>query len=556
MQSRAAAFILALALSVPAAAPAAAYERVCMTSRGLFLSDFFVEILDDVSANAGVSERMPSFVGKYNQDAVSPFHRIQGADNCLWRKSDDLNVPTGAAFRVGIKVVGTVSKKEAICVNADDGHGGAMIWPGGDEIENTLWIEGRGTTESPKCNVTGGHYIWPECEHDYEVPGCERFRPRQDRGSGFLQPLRHPDGALRVVGESTVVHFISRPVGNLRVVLDRPHYLDPNGVDEEGTSGLHIAALNNWSERAMLLLEYGADTEIRDADGLTPLALLFRGGHAETDPRGGVLPLLLDAGADPDAAGDDGITPLWFATRAGNTGAVRALIDAGADVDFAHPDTNETALDIAENANHSDIVRALMAVDAARNTTEARVAAVDFKNLNRKDCRGEGVCDTQLHKAVRAEDLDYLRRLLDAGADTEIENMFSETPLLTAASQNHPSMILPLLAGGAEVNAVAVHGHNTYALVWAIKNDFPRNVIQAMLDAGADPDVRDMTNRRKGYTALGIAGGIKGQAWLVRALLDAGADPDYKNFDGTHAGFVGYPNHFQVRRIILDAAGL
>ncbi len=70
---------------------------------------------------------------------------------------------------------------------------------------------------------------------------------------------------------------------------------------------------------------------------------------------------LLDAGADVDAKDTDfyyGQTALILAVREGHTDVVRMLLDAGADVN-AKDNNGQTALMVAEAEGHTEIVELL-----------------------------------------------------------------------------------------------------------------------------------------------------------------------------------------------------
>ena len=60
-----------------------------------------------------------------------------------------------------------------------------------------------------------------------------------------------------------------------------------------------------------LLLENGADTDIKRAGGLTPLHLAARKGRAR------IAKLLLESGANPHEADDKGETPADAAEKSG-----------------------------------------------------------------------------------------------------------------------------------------------------------------------------------------------------------------------------------------------
>lgn len=91
----------------------------------------------------------------------------------------------------------------------------------------------------------------------------------------------------------------------------------------EMTSHLHIASsfgLGCWTQR---LLENGADVEIRDNTGNTPLFWAAKGGHTE------VVSRLLDAGAKPNIGGHGGLKPLHVAASNNHARVVKLLLGAG-----------------------------------------------------------------------------------------------------------------------------------------------------------------------------------------------------------------------------------
>ena len=92
-------------------------------------------------------------------------------------------------------------------------------------------------------------------------------------------------------------------------------------------------------ELVRLLLEYGADPEIRSSANETPL--LAAAGHGWIDgysqgksfaERLDVITLLVDLGADVNWADDAGITPLMVAANMGDLDIIQYLVDRGADL--------------------------------------------------------------------------------------------------------------------------------------------------------------------------------------------------------------------------------
>lgn len=99
-----------------------------------------------------------------------------------------------------------------------------------------------------------------------------------------------------------------------------------NIQDDDGRSKLHDATLGNRYTSARLLLEYGANPNIRDfIDGSTPMFIAIEKGHED------ILILLLQNGAEPNAVNDDGISAGECAISNGREEFIDILIKFGYD---------------------------------------------------------------------------------------------------------------------------------------------------------------------------------------------------------------------------------
>lgn len=139
------------------------------------------------------------------------------------------------------------------------------------------------------------------------VPAQAQF---QSEGYRFLQAVEERDGAkvtemLDVPG-STVVN--ARDLGT-------------------GRSAMHIAVARRDSVWVDFLYQQGANVNIADNTGMTPLMLAVQLGFVE-----GVSKLLAH-GARIDVTNNAGETPLMYAVHARNTELMRVLLEAGADPD-------------------------------------------------------------------------------------------------------------------------------------------------------------------------------------------------------------------------------
>ena len=219
--------------------------------------------------------------------------------------------------------------------------------------------------------------------------------------------------------------------------------------------------------------------------------------------------------------------PLIEAVKAGDAGAVAALIETGAEIDAAEPD-GTTALHWA--AHHDDLrlaARLLEAGAEADATTRYGVAPLALAATNGS--------------------ADMLEMLLDAGADPDRASGEGETPLMTAARTGVVPAVDVLLEHGAEVDAVEGWRGQT-ALMWTASQDNPA-AAEALLAAGADLHARS----GGGFTPLLFAA-REGSLRALDVLLAAGADPDDTLPDGTSAlGIAVYNAQYEAAARLLAA---
>jgi len=138
----------------------------------------------------------------------------------------------------------------------------------------------------------------------------------------------------------------------VRQLVGRGSGSNPNQVDENGRTGLQIAAINGNLQIAAILMKASANLDLRDKLGNTALHYATDRNQVE------MAQLLLDVGAAVDPENRNGMTPLMLAASRGNIEIVRALLAKGADfrkVDF----TGRDALGWAREGRRPAVVRAL-----------------------------------------------------------------------------------------------------------------------------------------------------------------------------------------------------
>ena len=181
-----------------------------------------------------------------------------------------------------------------------------------------------------------------------------------------------------------------------RLLVDVPLW-----TGQHGETLLHRASATGDRDRAVLLIDHGADVNAKDAYGSTPLhyALSKDAGTPE------LAKLLIEAGADVDARGEGGERPLHRAV--GSFEVLRLLLDEGAYPDYGE-DLGRTPLHHAVAIDHAESVTALVGAGA---------------DPDRRDGHG----NTPLHHAVHvlpgpAPVRAAVRALLDLGADPRVRN--------------------------------------------------------------------------------------------------------------------------------------
>ena len=114
-----------------------------------------------------------------------------------------------------------------------------------------------------------------------------------------------------------------------------------------GEGALHIVVKRGDLPYANYLLQHGADPNLRDGQGNTPLLIAVTYGQA------GVIPLLLTARANPNLGNSAGETPLIRAVQRRDTAMVRALLNGGANPDQADRVAGLSARDYAKRDTRS-----------------------------------------------------------------------------------------------------------------------------------------------------------------------------------------------------------
>jgi ankyrin repeat protein len=245
------------------------------------------------------------------------------------------------------------------------------------------------------------------------------------------------------------------------------------------------AAREGSLEAATQLAASGADLNITDPDGTSALEYAIINGHYD------VGKMLLDRGADANLADRMGMTPLYAAVDMHTLGST-----------FGRPDLTRP---VAEGA--IDMVRALLAHGADPN------AQLKDKVLKRQYNPGDarlGQGSTAFLRAARGGDAVLMRMLVKAGADPTLNQKSQRGPILLAAGvhaqradnplygsdENVEQAIQLCLDHGIDINAATDNGES--AIFAAIGST---RLIRFLAGHGARLDVKNA----RGQTPLEAA---------------------------------------------------
>ncbi|XP_071379248.1 ankyrin-1a isoform X1 [Centroberyx affinis] len=382
---------------------------------------------------------------------------------------------------------------------------------------------------------------------------------------------------------NTALH-IAALAGQEQVVTELVNYgANVNAQSQKGFTPLYMAAQENHLEVVKFLLENGANQSIPTEDGFTPLAVALQQGHEnvvallinygtkgkvrlpalhiaarnddtrtaavllQNDPNPDVLSktgftplhiaahyenlnvaqLLLNRGANVNFTPKNGITPLHIASRRGNVIMVRLLLDRGAQIDAKTKD-ELTPLHCAARNGHVRIIEILL----------DHGAPIQAKTKN-------GL--SPIHMSAQGDHMDCVKQLLQYNAEIDDITLDHLTPLHVAAHCGHHRMAKVLLDKGAKPNSRALNGFTPLHI--ACKKNHMR-VMDLLLKHSASLEAVT----ESGLTPLHVAS-FMGHLNIVKILLQKGASPSASNVKvETPLHMASRAGHCEVAEFLLQNA--
>ena len=334
------------------------------------------------------------------------------------------------------------------------------------------------------------------------------------------------------------LHFAARTgaADMVGILLNKFNY-SINTQNENGSTALHEAIVNDQPEILEILLERNADLNILTVDGEMPLhsairtaslectrILLDRCGSAQIHAKDDwgraalhlavdsasedVVRMILGAGASLEDRDAHGETALQTAVYLGNNDLIALLLDAGASIEVTDTD-GMTLLHCAVETDNEGMVALLL---------EAGVS-IEARNVDEM---------TALMAASRQGSLPIVQRLLRKGADLESRNDVSGlTPFLIATAEGTAAMVTFLMTKCANVRARDKSGQTAlHIAARRYLGEEDERVLLTLLENRFDRDATD----DYGVTPLCRAASL-GSLTEARILLDHGASPDISDKD-------------------------
>lgn len=394
--------------------------------------------------------------------------------------------------------------------------------------------------------------------------------------------------------------------------VDQGAYLSM--MNSKGRTALHLAVLNADEAMVKQLLQKGIHINSQDKLGNTALMMALETvWYEKKNPQGKVLAkLLIDAGAELDIKDKDENTPLLLAVRHNDLEMVCYLVEKGASLDI-HDESLKTAIYWAAEGGHEEIFHyllehqailngadldkennLLMVACASGKTSIVRAllehAETDWGHKNKKtknvlhfaldypeilQCLLEKMPlkkaqklmfshqhsshipirksfdkpqafqlfwdliteEQKLHIAIVKGDFDAVQKLVQSGVDINALDVTGETILIHALNEIHMSRLhlkkdnpaeanakraiaQLLIDSGAHLNVKDQYG--TSPLIFAVRHD-DLNMVQSMVEKGADLEACDAHNETALYCAVS-------NREIFNYLLDKNADIQRVNY--------------------------
>jgi ankyrin repeat protein len=324
---------------------------------------------------------------------------------------------------------------------------------------------------------------------------------------------------------------------------------DPNFADDQGRTGLHMAARNGYSKVATAILRSRAFTSGNTLDNEQSTAMYMAAyyGHVDT------LAVLLEMELDKEIPGPRGWRPLHAAYD--SLPIIRLLLNANAEKDAVNRD-GETALSMAITGEYEDVTEELL-----NNGADPLIPDQDKS--------------TPLHKAARTTSIRLIHLILRflGSRDINIQDDRGQTPFLEAVRSGRVETVRAFLdRGSVDIHAVTKDNHTVLRAAIEGKHDKAVEMVKILLQelekSNSTTGCRTSEELAQDLLLHAAARGnsevleilwkrvenadatderffnlaIEGNDWLAGFLLSQNADVDRKDEHGWTLGWIAFSN--------------
>ena len=330
--------------------------------------------------------------------------------------------------------------------------------------------------------------------------------------------------------------------------------MDPNEPNDEGLTPL-VAAAKSDAEITEMLLNHKAKVDEPSINGTTPLMAAAAYGQPAN------VRLLLEYGANPNLKDNQGKTAMDYASENKNHKAALELIN-----------TPVIKLDDQETALAASLIAAVGAKDRATMQTMLKrgadinsqnrlgqtpiIAAVntnDIKfvkeiltyhpNLEIQDNAGR----SPLMHAIQNDNEAIAKLLMVQGANPQTQDLVGTTPLILAAKNGNTVLVKEILASGADVNTQDKLGRS--ALSWAVENKDNETFYAVMSKNNLRPD---LPYSQENVTPLTVATMLQ-ERDMANDLIQKGADVNFQDSsDNTPLVYAVENNDTDIASLLLS----
>lgn len=366
------------------------------------------------------------------------------------------------------------------------------------------------------------------------------LKPLLDKG--VSPETQSPDGKTLIV--IAVEKFLERwDNSRLGMVRDLIQARANTSVPmPKGHTVLQEFANQGWHAFLREAFSQGADANVRDRNNNLLIHLATK-SNAKNNLIHPTIDLLLSKGQNINWEGERKMTPLLLAAEKNDLARVAHILKKRPNVN-AKNDKGETALSFAVKTQNANMIRTLIRSGASPNIRNA------FGNPLVME-----LCGTR-PEATNNATFGIMNQLITGASVVNTTNQYGNNCLSYAITQQNTKMIQYLIGKGANPNQkdragnTSLHKVVLASLYGRVKNDPLRELMETLLDNGADPAITD----NNGQTPLHYAatpknnrdsvGGLQSMDILMNYSVDPGIkDSQSKTAANYATGFSAYNNY-------------